>query len=56
MLADLFNYLAEIFLLKDKNDVFVGLSQLKQTQKPAKKVKAKKQNKDIKISDLMRRC
>ena len=56
MLSELFGYLAEIFGIKQKNDVFVGLSQLKEKQQPVKKVKAKKQNKEVKISDLMRGC
>lgn len=54
MLSDLFSYLAEIFGMNQRNDVYVGLSQLKEPQQPVKKVKAKKQNKEVKISDLMR--
>ncbi len=54
---ELITFFKEIFMLSDENSkVKIGLSQFKD-QKPSKKVvkKVKKFEKEVKLSDLMRR-
>ncbi len=55
MFQDIIGILKDLFMLDSKSSSIVGLTQLKAAKDPVKKsVKVKKNNKDIKISDLMR--
>ena len=56
-MKELINFFKEIFMLTDENSKLkIGLSQFKgskQTKQPSKRIK--KFEKDVKLSDLMRR-
>lgn len=56
IMGDFINLIQEIFMLKKDNSVKVGLTQFKRdVYKPAPK-QASIRNKDVKLSDLMRRA
>lgn len=57
-MKDLLKFIKDIFTCKDENFCPIGLCQFKteDDDKPKTVKKAKKQPKDIKISDLMRRA
>lgn len=49
------NIIKEIFGISRKQEVYVGLSQLRHSEKPIeKKPVVKKKNKELKLSDIMK--
>lgn len=52
---ELIKFLQDIFMIKETAPHSVGLSQFKRETVPVKTQPEKKQNKEIKLSDLMRR-
>jgi len=54
-MSKFFGWIADLFMLNDKEDTYIGLSQLRTVKQPVDVIKPTvKQTKDIKISDLMR--
>lgn len=51
--SHLIAWINELFFFKKKDNVLIGLSQLKEAKEPVSEIKAKK-NREIKISDLIR--
>ncbi len=52
-----FDFIQDIFMMKKDDGMKVGLSQFKQEELPAPRVKEVSiRNKDVKLSDLMRRA
>ena len=54
-MKELFNFLQEIFLIKQEDKIFVGLSQFKYSKAPVVEKKQPQKKSEVKISDLMRR-
>ena len=53
---ELVDLMKELFLIKEEKAAIVGLSGFKKTRKSAVKRTKKKVNKEVKLSDLMRRA
>lgn len=54
-MSGIINFLQDIFMIKETSPLSVGLSQFKVTEAPKEKIEVSIRNKDVKLSDLMRR-
>ncbi len=55
-MRELVDLMKELFLIKEEKAAIVGLSGFKRTRKSGVKRTKKKVNKEVKLSDLMRRA
>lgn len=55
-MKDFLNFLQEIFMMKNDNSVKVGLTQFKREEVKPRLKEVSIRNKDVKLSDLMRRA
>lgn len=55
-MKDFLNFIQEIFMMKSDDSVKVGLTQFKRVEVKPRLKDASIRNKDVKLSDLMRRA
>lgn len=55
-MREIVDLMKELLLIKEEKSTMVGLSGFKRKPKPMQKRPKKKENKELKLSDLMRRA
>lgn len=55
-MREIVDFVKELLLIKEEKSTMVGLSSFKKTPRPMIKKPKKKANKELKLSDLMRRA
>lgn len=54
-MKEIINFIKDIFMLKQQDETFIGLSQFRYSKAPVIETKTPVKKSDIKLSDLMRK-